>query len=1006
MLTRTLNQNGIFIAALAFLLFAPIVNAQTPEFTYQGRLTDGGNPASATYDMQFKLFDTPDVGTGTPQGQNTRLVQVTNGVFTVQLNFGQNQFNGSPRYLEIGIRPPGSPDPYTVLAPRQPITSTPYAIRSLAANGLSAACVNCVTSNQILGVQGAQVTGEIPVASIPAGSANYIQNTTTQQSEANFNINGSGTADIFNAATQYNLGGSRVLSTAGTRNVFAGVGAGQANTLGTDNAFFGFNAGLNNTGNLSIGRRFNSFFGTNAGQSNTLGSLHVNGAFLLGGISPPAQYRNAAPCGKLHGFAGLLQSVSLIDIGGDCVTYHNPLTGQAYCDTNFLCSLAIGGVGHCTLDNSGQTCVCVPNPRGLSIAKTHSGNFFQGQTGAQYTITVSNDGSPTTGTVSVSDEVPAGLTATGIAGTNWTCTEPAGPCSRSDSLATGASYESITLTVDVAADAPSNVTNRATVSGTNVANGTAQDLTIINCHLVVDNNNDSGTGSLRDLIANACANSTITFAPNVRGAITLTTAELLINKNLTIIGPGANLLSVQRSAAGGTPAFRIFNITPASVIATISGLTIANGNTPSVGGGILSNGVATITNSTISGNTASSSSGGGIVNGSGTMTIINSTISGNSAGGGFGGGINSVAGTLTVTNSTISGNSVTDEQGISYGGGISNIGGTLTLTNSTISGNTAQYLGGGIVNSGGGTLRSKNTIIALNTAPPGAPDVFGPLTSQGFNLIGNKSGATITPTTGDQIGTPGSPINPLLGPLQDNGGPTFTRALLPGIPGIPGSPAIDKGHSSGSTTDQRGFTRPVDIPAIPNATGGDGGDIGAFETVACPFALSPHANFFPMSGGAGSVNVMATSFCSWTATVSDSWITLTSNDTGTGNEVVTFEVRENFTSSARQASINISGLNHIVVQDGGLGEDCGYSISPLFESFPVQGGSGTINVIAAERCAWQAVSSVSWVTITSISVGIGNGTVSYSLAANLGVSGRKGAILIGNQEFAVKQKGN
>ena len=119
MLTRMVNQNRIFIAALAFLLFAQIVNAQNPEFTYQGRLTDGGNPASATYDMQFKLFDTPDVGTGVQKGPtNTNLVQVTSGVFTVQLDFGQNQFNGSPRYLGIGIRPPGSADPYTVLATR------------------------------------------------------------------------------------------------------------------------------------------------------------------------------------------------------------------------------------------------------------------------------------------------------------------------------------------------------------------------------------------------------------------------------------------------------------------------------------------------------------------------------------------------------------------------------------------------------------------------------------------------------------------------------------------------------------------------------------------------------------------------------------------------------------------------------------------------------------------------------------------------------------------------
>jgi hypothetical protein len=124
------------------------------------------------------------------------------------------------------------------------------------------------------------------------------------------------------------------------------------------------------------------------------------------------------------------------------------------------------------------------------------------------------------------------------------------------------------------------------------------------------------------------------------------------------------------------------------------------------------------------------------------------------------------------------------------------------------------------------------------------------------------------------------------------------------------------------------------------------------------------------------------------------------------NDVVTYEVRENFTGSARQASINISGANHIVVQDGGLGEDCGYSISPRFQSFPANGGSGTINVIAAERCAWQAIASTTWITITSNSVGIGNGIASYTVAANPGTGGRKGTITIGGQVFAVKQKGS
>ena len=181
--------------------------------------------------------------------------------------------------------------------------------------------------------------------------------------------------------------------------------------------------------------------------------------------------------------------------------------------------------------------------------------------------------------------------------------------------------------------------------------------------------------TLRQAIATAVPGTTITFAANVRGTINLTSGELLINKNLTINGPGANLLSVQRSAVGGTPAFRIFNITPNSVIAAISGLTIANGNSPSNGGGISNTGALTISNSTISGN-STGSSGGGIVT-SGTLNVVNSTVSGNSATGGFGGGIYNT-GTAQIINSTISGNSVSEfSLGIGSGGGIQNGGGSV-----------------------------------------------------------------------------------------------------------------------------------------------------------------------------------------------------------------------------------------------------------------------------------------------------------------------------------------
>jgi hypothetical protein len=210
-------------------------------------------------------------------------VSVANGVFTVQLDFGANAFPGADRFLETSVRLTGG-GAFTILAPRQPITSTPYAIRTLSAttaDALSSACVGCLQDSQINSVAGSKVNGAIPVASVPGGSGNYIQNATTQQAGSNFNISGDGTAggtfsgNIVNASTQFNLGGSRAFAVTGaaafpTGNTFAGVDSGTANSPqngGLLNSFFGGGAGRLNSSGAE-----NSFFGTLTGRSNTTGT--------------------------------------------------------------------------------------------------------------------------------------------------------------------------------------------------------------------------------------------------------------------------------------------------------------------------------------------------------------------------------------------------------------------------------------------------------------------------------------------------------------------------------------------------------------------------------------------------------------------------------------------------------------------------------------------------------------------------------------------------------------
>jgi uncharacterized repeat protein (TIGR01451 family) len=120
----------------------------------------------------------------------------------------------------------------------------------------------------------------------------------------------------------------------------------------------------------------------------------------------------------------------------------------------------------------------------LTIAKSHVGNFTQGQVGATYSITATNSGSAaTSGTVTIVEALPAGLTATAISGTGWSCVLGTLTCTRSDALAAGSSYPVITVTVNVSLNAPASVTNSASVSGggqTNTANDSASDLTTIN----------------------------------------------------------------------------------------------------------------------------------------------------------------------------------------------------------------------------------------------------------------------------------------------------------------------------------------------------------------------------------------------------------------------------------------------------------------------------------------------------------------------------------------------
>jgi hypothetical protein len=357
--------------------------------------------------------------------------------------------------------------------------------------------------------------------------------------------------------------------------------------------------------------------------------------------------------------------------------------------------------------------------------------------------------------------------------------------------------------------------------------------------ILVTNNADSGTGSLRNAITlanNTAGNDIIDFAFSSGTSpytITLNAAALptinsaSISGTLTINGLGASALTISGDNGVSSRNFNIFNIASNGNL-SISGVTVSgakfngnggafnnsgtlnisnsviSGNTSASRGGAIYNnyGTLAVNNSTLSGNT-SASRGGAIYNYYGTLAVNNSTLSGNSAI--FGGGIASYYGKITVSNSTISGNTANNS-----GGGINNYEGTINLTNATLSGNTATY-GGGFCNLNG-TLNIANTIIANSTSGGDyASPIGGTIGTNTNNLVedGSITNASSTPTGSGNISG-----DPFLGPLTNNGGPTFTMALGANSPAIAAGNAAISNAAPINGLDQRGVTRSSTAPSI------------------------------------------------------------------------------------------------------------------------------------------------------------------------------------------------
>ncbi|HEU0295881.1 MAG TPA: choice-of-anchor Q domain-containing protein [Anaerolineales bacterium] len=310
--------------------------------------------------------------------------------------------------------------------------------------------------------------------------------------------------------------------------------------------------------------------------------------------------------------------------------------------------------------------------------------------------------------------------------------------------------------------------------------------------------------------------------------------------------------SISNSTAGSGTGSAIYNMSGG--VLTLDHSSVDHNGSPGICFVIANEGIFSANNSVIEENITTTIYCASIIviNYSGTMTMTQTAVKNNPTGGGIynyatllmndsvvsgnvgtdaSGGIYSYGGILTVNNTTISGNTTSNGGGIFLGGG-----GTARLSNVTISNNTANT-GGGIYNSPSSPtdVILKNTILAGNTAFSIGSDCNGNVGSAGYNLIGNTSNCNFGAATGDVVNE-----DPALGPLQDNGGPTFTHALLPQSAAIDGGNILGCADQDGNpfTSDQRGITRPQGIAC----------DIGAYEYT---FTAPGPATSLAIIGGSG-----------------------------------------------------------------------------------------------------------------------------------------------------------
>ena len=743
------------------------------------------SPATATAQTMMPLPDSPSAPTlGIVCGGSAALAVDANGI---PLITDERGFPMDPSCPSGAIDLGAAQTNYTAIAFLQQPTDT------LMNQAISPApIVEVEETNALTGAMDG--VGGIPVtlALSPDGSPSWLSGTPTKTTGSAQTANGMVNEAIFgdlavNAAGPYTLAVTApVVGSPETSNSFNVIGqvthfsvsattpvtAGAASSVIVTALDAYGNTVLNNADQVNL---------TISGDNTYLATMTLSSGISSGPVTltRAGAYTLTASAMRQYSISGTSNTVTVNPAGAAILTASGVSTPQtAYVNTAFATPLTVTVTDSYGNPLSGQTVTFTPPANGASAALSPSGVCTAAVDGTCSVMATANG---TTGSYNVTAAV-SGLSSVSFALTN----NPA------PNLV-------VTSTGDDSGTASNCTAQPSTTSGTD------------------------GSCSLRDALLEAANLQTanIYFDATVfAGAQTITlgaAGTLKIPPYTGITGPttGSGATLTNLVTISGADAYTVFWFIPnqGTATASLANLNIVHGSGNYTGGGIYNNGSLTVTNCTLSGNSAPD--GGGIYS-SGVLTVINSTLSGNSVNGGsngWGGGImNGGVGILTVTNSTVSGNSAT-----SYGGGILNFG-TLTVTNSTVSGNSASVAAGGIGNAG--TVTIGNSIVAGNTTGgvANSDDCDGCGTQNSHNLIG---------TLANPVGAPA------LGLLASSPATATAQTMMP-LPDLPSAPALGiicrgsaalavDANGNQLTSDERGF--PMD-PSCPSGAV----DLGAAQT--------------------------------------------------------------------------------------------------------------------------------------------------------------------------------